>query len=120
MVHELNDESFRQAYRNHSIVVVDFWAIWCGPCHQFAPIFEQVAGEQSDIFFGKVDTEAQLELSQYFGIRSIPTLVIIRDGIEVFRQSGVMGHQDLTQVLEQVQALDMEKVKAQLEAEEPT
>ena len=116
--HELGDDEFREAYKNNDIVVLDFWAPWCGPCHQFAPVYEEASDKYGEMFFGKINTEEQTGLSQYFGIRSIPTTIVIRDGIEVFRGSGVLGSEQLDQLLQQVQTLDMEEVKKKVAEEE--
>ena len=116
--HELGDDEFREAYKSNDIVVLDFWAPWCGPCHQFAPVYEEASDKYSQMFFGKVNTEEQVGLSQYFGIRSIPTTIVIREGIEVFRGSGVLGSDQLDQLLQQVQGLDMEEVKKKVAEEE--
>ena len=95
------------------IVLIDFWAAWCGPCRQFAPIFERVSGRNEDAVFAKVDTEAEPELAQMYGITAIPTLVVYRDGIPVFGQPGAMREADLEDILRQVRDLDMDAVRKQ-------
>ncbi len=98
-------------------VVVDFWAEWCGPCRQFAPTFEQASEDHPDIVFGKVDTEAEPELAGAFGITSIPTLMAFRDGILVFAQPGALPASSLESLIGQIQALDMDDVRARISGE---
>lgn len=97
----------------HEIVILDFWAEWCGPCRNFAPVFEKAAETHTDIAFGKVDTEVERELASGFAIRSIPTLMVFREGIIVFEQAGALGGAQLEQVIEAVRGLDMSDVREQ-------
>jgi thioredoxin 1 len=107
----LTSDQFNDTINNNSIVVIDFWATWCGPCRSFAPIFEKAAEEHPDMAFVKVDTDAEQALAGHFGIRSIPTLMIFRDQVMVFQQPGALPKGALDNVLSQVAALDMEEVK---------
>jgi thioredoxin 1 len=99
--------------KDSGIVLVDWWASWCGPCRNFAPVFEQAAEKHADVIFGKVDTEAEQELAGAAQISSIPTLMAFRDGILVFRQPGALPAQALETVIEKVRELDMDDVRRQ-------
>ncbi|GAA4149507.1 thioredoxin [Actinomadura keratinilytica] len=112
----LTADNFDDVAQSDGIVLVDFWAAWCGPCRRFAPVFEKAAEKHADIVFGKVDTEDQPELSERFGITSIPTLMAIRDGVIVYAEPGALPDAALENVIEQVRALDMEDVRRRLKA----
>jgi len=115
---ELTADNFNDTVEDNDIVLLDFWAEWCGPCRTFGPIFEKVSEEHSDVTFGKIDTDAQQELGAAFGIRSIPTLMVIRDGVMVFKQAGVLPEAALEDLIAQVRDLDMEQVRAEVEEHE--
>jgi thioredoxin len=106
--------------KDNSIVIVDFWAAWCGPCQQFAPIYGRVSEKHPDITFAKVDTDANQELSAMAGIRSIPTLMAFRDGVLLFNQSGALPEPALEDLIAQVRAVDMVQVRAEIAAHAAT
>ncbi|AIV32627.1 thioredoxin [Streptomyces sp. R1] len=108
---ELTKENFDQTVTDNEFVLIDFWAEWCGPCKQFGPVYEKAAEANPDLVFGKVDTEAQPELAQAFGIQSIPTLMIVRDQVAVFAQPGALPEAALTDVISQARKLDMDEVR---------
>jgi thioredoxin 1 len=111
---ELTAGNFQQTVDDNDIVLVDFWAAWCGPCRTFGPIYEQVSDKHDDLVFGKVDTEAQQELAAQFGIRSIPTLAILRDNVLLFSQPGVVPAEGLEDLISQVRELDMDEVHREI------
>lgn len=108
---ELTRDNFEDVVAQGGIVLVDFWASWCGPCRQFAPVYEQASEEHPDIVFGSIDTEAQQELSGAFNVSSIPTLMIIRDSVVLFQQAGALPAATLNDLIGQVRALDMDQVR---------
>jgi thioredoxin 1 len=114
---DLTHENFISAIGDNDIVLVDFWATWCGPCRQFAPVFESMSESHPDIVFAKVNTEEQQQLAAQFQIRSIPTLMVFREQIIVFSQPGALPPAGLQSVIEKVAALDMDDVRRQIAAQ---
>lgn len=111
---EITSENIDQTITNGGIVILDFWAGWCAPCMQFGPIFEAASQKHPDIVFGKVDTEEQPDIAMQAQIQAIPTLMAFRDGVPVFRESGALPAAALDQLIEQIQGLDMDAVRAQM------
>ena len=110
----LTQENFEQTVSSNDIVLVDFWATWCGPCRQFGPVFEAASEKYPDVVFGKIDTDDQQQLAMAAQITSIPTLMAFRDGIAVFRQSGALPLSALEDLVSQIQNLDMDDVRKKI------
>jgi thioredoxin len=115
---ELTKENFEQTVNGNPMVVVDFWAPWCGPCRGFAPVFEKASETHPDVVFGKINSDEQQELAAAFNIRSIPTLMVFREKVILFQQAGALPGQALDQVLAQAKSLDMAKVHAEIAAQQ--
>jgi len=115
---DVTKDTLQSTLDSNDIVVLDFWAPWCGPCKGFAPVFEKVASENTDVTFAKINTEEEQELGQMFQIRSIPTLMIFRDNIIVFSQPGALPEAALNEIVGKVKALDMDEVRKQVAEQE--
>lgn len=113
---ELTTGNFDEITSREGITLIDFWASWCGPCLRFAPIYDRVSEKHPDVTFGKVDTEDQQELAARYDIRSIPTIMAIRDGVIVFAQPGMLPEAAVEELIRQVRGLNMDEVKAQVHA----
>ncbi len=109
-------QNFSKLVEAHPILVLDFWATWCAPCRNFAPVFEAAAERHADITFGKVDTDAEQGLANAFGIRTVPTLMVIRENVMVVRESGALPANVLERVIEHVRLLDMDEIRTELAA----
>ncbi|MCK5903436.1 MAG: thioredoxin [Cocleimonas sp.] len=115
---DITADTFEDAINKNDIVIIDFWATWCGPCQSFAPIYGEVSEKHADIIFGKVDTETEQELAGHFQIRSIPTLMIFREQVVLFSQPGMMNAAQLEDVIGKVREIDMTTVHADIAKQE--
>ena len=115
---DLTKDNFEDVVTGNDIVIVDFWAPWCGPCRGFAPIFEQASEKYGDVVFAKVNTDEEQELAGHFAIRSIPTLMVFRQKVVLFSQAGALPAQGLDSIVEQAKALDMKQVHDDIAAQE--
>jgi thioredoxin 1 len=111
----LSQSAFKQTVKN-GIVLVDFWAPWCGPCRAFGPIFERAANDNPDVVFAKINTEDEPDIAMEYDIQAIPTLLAFRDGLLVFDQAGALPSHALQKLIEQIKALDMDKVRGEAHA----
>jgi len=115
---ELTEENFEKTITDNEIVVIDFWAEWCGPCKQYGPIFERVSENTPGTLFAKVNTDEQQEVAAQFQIRSIPTTVVMKEQVIVFQQEGVLFQDKLTDIVKKAQALDMETLRRKIAQQE--
>ena len=112
---EMQNSSFTEIVEGNNLVIIDFWAEWCGPCRAYAPVFERVSEEFPDVVFAKVDTEVEHALAGSFGLRSIPTTIAFKEGIGVFMQPGALPEDALRDLIGKLQELNMDEVRAELE-----
>lgn len=115
---DISEPTFAETIENNQLVILDFWAEWCGPCKAYGPVYERVSEEFPDVVFGKIDTEEQQALAGMFGIRSIPTTIAFKEGIGVFMQPGALPEAALRDLVQQLQGLDMDEVRAEMAAKE--
>lgn len=115
---DLTTKNFNETLDSNEIVIVDFWAPWCGPCIQFGPIFEKVSEQYPDVVFAKVNTEEQQAIGTHYGVTSIPTIMVVRDGIILLNQAGSLPEEAFEKLITHVKGLDMDEVRAEMEKDE--
>ncbi|HIE63008.1 MAG: thiol reductase thioredoxin [Methanobacteriota archaeon] len=116
----ITEPEFAEIIENNELIILDFWAEWCGPCKAYGPVYERVSEEFPDVVFGKIDTESEQSLSGYFNVRSIPTTIAFKEGIGVFSQPGALPEEALKDLVTQLQNLNMNEVRAAIEEEKKT
>ncbi len=117
---DVTKDNFSQTIDSNDMVIVDFWAPWCGPCKSFGPVYEEISEKHDDVVFAKVNTEAEQELAAHFQIRSIPTLMILKEQVVVFSQPGALPGSALEDIISKTKVLDMDKIRAEIDAQEAT
>lgn len=115
---DLTKDNFEQTVLNNDLVILDFWAPWCGPCQGFAPVYEEISEKYADVVFAKVNTEEEQELAGHFQIRSIPTLMVFREKVIIFTQPGALPGSALEEIIAKAKMLDMDQIRAEIAAEE--
>ena len=113
---DLDSSNFVDTVNNNDIVIIDFWAPWCGPCQSFAPIYDELSDQHSDVVFSKINTEQHQDLAAQFQIRSIPTLLVFREQIIIYQEAGALPKESLSKLVEQIKTLDMDEVRKSVEA----
>ncbi|HIC44260.1 MAG TPA: thioredoxin [Sulfurimonas sp.] len=114
----LTTKNFNETLDNNEIVIIDFWAPWCGPCIKFGPIFEKVSEQYPDLIFAKVNTEEQQAIGTHYGVTSIPTIMVVRDGIILLNQAGSMPEEGMHKLIKHIQGINMDEVRAEMEKDE--